>query len=116
MPTAQPAMRNLRNAGTKHCAPVVFLCALAGVLVLPAHREDRESLIDKALSQSRLVTQVKSLLTAILMAVPGEVFPDGKAKDAVVTAFKKSAVKAQTIETPSDLNLFIVARILCRCS
>jgi hypothetical protein len=71
----------------------VLLCALVGLFAAPAHGEEQDTLIDKALSQSGIAAQVESLPAAVIMAVPGDVYPDSKTRDAVVAAFKKATSK-----------------------
>jgi len=102
--------KNSRTESSEHCvAPryrragnLFAAVALAIVLAVPAgpaFGEDQDGLIDQSLTLSGISTQLDSFAAAVLMALPSDVFPDTKSREAATTALKKSA-NGETLLAP----------------
>jgi hypothetical protein len=94
-------MIRVHNTSRRHVAKpaaiLTVLLAVAATLANPARGNDTDVLIDKALSLSGIASQLEALTTAVFMAVPGDVFPDTKTREAADTAFKKSLTRETLI-------------------
>lgn len=90
-PRPQPTAYRFHVTGMSRLALAILLASLVSLSASPSRGADEESLIDQALSQSGTTAQVESLPAAVLLAVPGDVFPDTKTREAVTAAVKKSA-------------------------
>lgn len=91
IPRPQPTAYGILVTGMSRLAFVILLASLVCTSPTLSRGADEESLIDKALSQSGTTAQVESLPAAVLLAVPGDVFPDTKTREAVTAAVKKLA-------------------------
>jgi hypothetical protein len=94
-------MIRAHNASKKHwsksTAILIVLLAVVSALANPARGDDADALLDTALNVSGTVAQMEALSTAVFMAVPGDVFPDTRSREAAEAAFKKSLTRDMLI-------------------